>query len=97
MPCLECFSQTAAMCRWQGDAYHQSIEELAKGEILMIADYIENFSTFSRVELQQDYYNKEQVSIFIVMLIRHRMEGEVEQNVEVKRTCPNACSHHNFV
>ena len=63
--------------------YHQSIEDLKEGDQIWVADYIENFSTFSKIELQQDYYNKEQVAIFITMVIRWRKPDE-DDSLEVQ-------------
>jgi hypothetical protein len=69
------------VARWQGDLYHrmlmgEGLDKLKHGTELWISDYIENFSTFSALELQQDYYHKTQVAIFIVLVIRHRDAGE---------------------
>jgi hypothetical protein len=69
------------VARWQGDLYRDMImgehdEMLPNGVELWISDYIEKNSTFSALELQQDYYHKTQVAIFIVLVIRHRGKGE---------------------
>jgi hypothetical protein len=69
------------VARWQGDLYHDMLtgtkgDEMEYGTELWVSDYIENFSTFSALELQQDYYHKCQVAIFIVLVVRHRDEGE---------------------
>ena len=71
---------------WQGDLYHNMLfdtESLPYGTELWVSDYIENFSTFSSLELQQDYYNKTQVAIFITLVIRHREPGEAVLPSEV--------------
>ena len=82
---LRSFAEHDFVARRQADMYHQSISNLRKGEEIWIADYIENFSTFSKVELQQDYYNKDQIAIFIVMKIRWRKKGErnIPQEVSI--------------
>jgi len=64
------------IARWQAGQYHEQLRNLKKGHEVWIADYIENFKSFTKIELQQDYYNKTQISIFIVMVIRWRRDGE---------------------
>ena len=61
-------------------------ESLPPGTELWVSDYIENFSTFSSLELQQDYYNKTQVAIFITLVIRHREPNEAVLPSEVPLT-----------
>ena len=60
------------VARWQAAQFRLSMSKLKKGEPVWIFDYIENFSCFSKIELQQDYFNKRQIGIFIVLVIRHR-------------------------
>jgi hypothetical protein len=77
------------VARWQGDLYHDMLfdsESLPPGTELWVSDYIENFSTFSSLELQQDYYNKTQVAIFITLVIRHREPNEAVLPSEVPLT-----------
>lgn len=61
--------------RNQGDLYHHmmdNIPSLARSmqdgcmREVWVADFIENFQCFSKKEMQQEYYNKIGVSIFIV-------------------------------
>ena len=53
---------------------------------VLICAWCQNFSLFSKLELQQDYYNKNQVAIFIVLVVRHRREGEQALPEEVLRS-----------
>lgn len=41
-----------------------------------IMDFIENFSCFDQSELYMDHYNHEQVTIFVILVLRQRREGE---------------------
>lgn len=83
------------VARWQGDLYHSMLfGGLEEGSELWISDYIENFHTFSNVELQQDYYHKTQVAIFIVLVIRHREPHEAVLPSEVHTPC--TCMHDSL-
>ena len=64
------------VARWQASQFRLSMSKLKKGEHVWIFDYIENFSCFSKIELQQDYFNKRQIGIFIVLVMRHRRPEE---------------------
>ena len=64
------------VARWQASQFRLSMSRLNKGQHVWIFDYIENFSCFSKIELQQDYFNKRQIGIFIVLVIRHRRPEE---------------------
>lgn len=61
---------------------------------------LQNFSCFSNLELQQDYYNKNQVAIFIVLVIRHRRSREYDEaNAGYSYQLPShlTCDLHTFV
>lgn len=96
---LHRFAEHDYVARWQSDMYHRSIRELKQGEEVWIADYIENFSTFSKVELQQDYFNKDQIAIFVVMKIRWRQKNErnVPQEVSYDLPAHLCCEVHTFI
>jgi len=68
---------------WQGSIFHVMFAWMPFGTELWISDYIENFSCFSQIELQLDYYNKTQVAIFIVLVVRHRTSDEQVADCEV--------------
>jgi len=64
------------VARWQASRFRLSMSRLNKGQHVWIFDYTEDFSCFSKIELQQDYFNKRQIGIFIVLVIRHRRPEE---------------------
>lgn len=91
--------------RMQGDLYHRMInsiptlQALDKGYEVWVVDFIENFSCFSKNEMQQEYYNKISISIFIVLVIRAREAGEEVRYEEVAYFLPPhlTCDVHVFV
>jgi hypothetical protein len=70
------------MAKRVADAYQDSIKQVSvsSGNELWCFDYIENFSCFSELELQQDHYSHAQVTIFVIFVIRRRREGEELHN-----------------
>jgi len=54
------------IARWQASQYHSQIRNLEEGREIWVIDFIENYKVFSKVELQQDYYNKSQVSNYMI-------------------------------
>ena len=61
------------------NAFHFDLYNLPIGEEVWVMDYIENFSCFHEFALQQDHYGHNNVTIFIILCIRHRVGGEVVQ------------------
>lgn len=51
-------------------------EELQVGEELIVADFLEAFKCFEDINLYMDHYSHEQVTIFLIMVFRHRTEKE---------------------
>lgn len=60
---------------------------------------MKNFSCFSNLELQQDYYNKQQVAIFIVLVVRYRRKGEGDAAASYAYSLPShlTCDVHTFI
>ena len=62
-----------------GEAYQECIRRISASDDvteLWCFDYIENFSCFTQLELQQDHYSHSQVTIFVIFVMRKRREGE---------------------
>jgi len=53
----------------------------------------------SNLELQQDYYNKQQVAIFIVLVVRYRRKGEGDAAASYAYSLPShlTCDVHTFI
>ena len=59
--------------------FHHDLHELPANEECWVMDYIENFSCFQEYALQQDHYGHKQVTLFIILCIRHRRADESVQ------------------
>ena len=64
------------VARWQAQLYHDMFEWLPQDCEMWISDYIENFKCFSKIEIQQEFYNRSSISIFICLVIRRRRADE---------------------
>lgn len=62
--CLFKFGEHDFVAKWQQHQFKSQLKSLLPGHILIVEDFIENFHMFSKVELQQDYYNKKVKSNF---------------------------------
>ena len=71
------------VANWQGDMYHRCLRDLSEGDDCIIIDFIQNFSCFSDVELQAQFFNKTQVSLLIAMVVRWRRPEETFVDKEV--------------
>ena len=58
------------------EAFHFDLYNLPANEEIWVMDYIENFSCFHEYALQQDHYGHNSVTIFVILCIRHRVQGE---------------------
>ena len=72
------------VANWQGDMYHRCLRDLSEGDDCIIIDFIQNFSCFSDVELQAEFFNKTQVSLLIAMVVRWRRPEEIFVDKEVR-------------
>lgn len=89
------------LARWQGIAYQQLFDILAgdNDSEMWVSDFIENYSCFSQVELQQEFFNRTNISIFIVLVIRKRREDEFIADVGTSYALPDnlCCECHVFL
>jgi len=87
------------VARHQKNCYSDQWHWLPQDTEIWISDYIENFSCFGSKELQQDYYNKHQITIFIVLVIRRRRPEETISIAEASQTLPShlTCDVHVFL
>ena len=51
-------------------------DKLQPDEELIVADFLEAFRCFEDINLYMDHYSHEQVTIFLIMVFRHRTEDE---------------------
>ena len=59
--------------------FHFDLFNLPADEEVWVMDYIENFSCFQEYQFQQDHYDHDSVTIFVILCIRHRRLGEEVQ------------------
>ena len=85
------------VARWQAGQYLDQLKNLRHGHEIWVADYIENFKTFTKVELQQDYYNKTQITVFIVMVVRWRLPHEIFSEAEVSVLVSTCTQSHIII
>ena len=87
------------VARWQAELYHDMFKWLPEGGEMWISDYIENFKMFSKVEIQQEFYNRDSLSIFICLVIRRRRVDEAVAGGSSDYHLPDrlTCDVHVFV
>ena len=78
------FGEHDFIARWQASQYRSQINTLRKGHHLLVMDFIENAKIESKIEMQQDYYTKQSIAIFMVLVIRWRREGETMSDNQVR-------------
>jgi len=64
------------VAKQQATAFHQQMENLQEGEAMLIMDFSENFTFLKWFELQMDFFQKKQTTLFIGVLIRRRTNAD---------------------
>ena len=57
--------------RWLDNEFHQCRNTFTYGTILSVVDFAENYTLAPQEEIQYQYYNSQQVSIFMHILYTH--------------------------
>ena len=87
------------VARWQSEIYNDMFHWLPEGVEMWVSDYIENFTCFTAVEIQQEFYNRESISIFITLVVRRRRCDEAFASTGNDFHLPEnlACDVHVFI
>lgn len=70
--------------RWIDNEFHQCRNTFTYGTILSVVDFAENYTLAPQEKIQSQYYNSQQVSIFVHIVYRH-VDDSTEDNKKVLR------------
>ena len=85
------------MARRLGAAFRSHVHNLKHDEEVWVMDYIENFSCFQEFAIQQDHYGHTQITIFVILCIRCRREGEGVEYPTFQLPNHLTCELHAFL
>lgn len=66
--------------RWLDDQFRICKDTFLVGSILLVVDFVENYTLAPQDEVQSQYYNSVQVSIFVHIVYRHASDSTKEDH-----------------